>query len=124
MNTGRASSLAYGIGRCSARSVDDGHVPFVVALASGGREVVQPFNLLVAQLDAVGGGVLLDAGDAARPVTTKSQSLGFGCRLGFSRAFLFVAVIGTIIDFSESGQSGGDACSEVKKNEPRPIQLW
>ena len=78
MNTGRASSLAYGIGRCSARSVDDGHVPFVVALASGGREVVQPFNLLVAQLDAVGGGVLLDAGDAARPVTTKSQSFRFG----------------------------------------------
>ena len=45
-------------------AVDDGHVPFVVALAGGGREVVQPFDLLGAQFDAVGGGVLLDAGDA------------------------------------------------------------
>ena len=44
-------------------AVDDGHVPFVVALAGGRREVVQPFDLLGAQLDAVGGGVLLDAGD-------------------------------------------------------------
>ena len=44
-------------------AVDDGHVPFVVAFAGGRREVVQPFDLLGAQLDAVGGGVLLDAGD-------------------------------------------------------------
>ena len=44
-------------------AVDDGHVSFVVALASGRREVVQPFDLLSAQHDAVGGGVLLDAGD-------------------------------------------------------------
>ena len=34
-----------------------------MALASGWLEVVQPFDLLGAQLDAVGGGVLLDAGD-------------------------------------------------------------
>ena len=34
-----------------------------MALASGRREVVQPFDLLGAELDAVGGGVLLDAGD-------------------------------------------------------------
>ena len=34
-----------------------------MALAGGRREVVQPFDLLGAQLDAVGGGVLLDAGD-------------------------------------------------------------
>ena len=45
-------------------AVDDGHVPFIVALAGGRREVVQPFDLLGAQLDGVGGGVLLDAGDA------------------------------------------------------------
>ncbi len=44
-------------------AVDDGHVPFVMALTSGRREVVQPFDLLGAQRDAVGGGVLLDAGD-------------------------------------------------------------
>jgi len=44
-------------------AVDDGHISFVVALAGGRREVVQPFDLLGAQLDAVGGGVLLDAGD-------------------------------------------------------------
>ena len=43
-------------------AVDDGHVPFVVALTGGRREVVQPFDLLGAQLDAVRGGVLLDAG--------------------------------------------------------------
>jgi hypothetical protein len=34
-----------------------------VTLARGRREVVQPFDLLGAQLDAVGGGVFLDAGD-------------------------------------------------------------
>ena len=43
-------------------AVDDGHISFVVALADGRREVVQPFDPLGAQLDAVGG-VLLDAGD-------------------------------------------------------------
>src|SRR3954470_22141835 len=44
-------------------AVDDGHVPLVVALAGGRREVVQPFDLLGAQLHAVSGGILLDAGD-------------------------------------------------------------
>jgi len=34
-----------------------------VALAGGRREVLQPFDLLGAQPDAVGGCVLLDAGD-------------------------------------------------------------
>jgi hypothetical protein len=34
-----------------------------MALAGGWREVVQPFDLLGAQLDAVGGGVLLDEGN-------------------------------------------------------------
>ena len=34
-----------------------------MALAGGRREVVQPFDLLGAQLDAVGGRVLLDAGE-------------------------------------------------------------
>ena len=36
---------------------------FVMALAGRRREVVQPLDLLGAQLDAVGGGVFLDAGD-------------------------------------------------------------
>ena len=45
-------------------AVDDGHVVFVVPLARGRRKVVQPFDLSSAQLDAVGGGVLLDAGDS------------------------------------------------------------
>jgi hypothetical protein len=44
-------------------AIDDGHVPVAVARASGRRQVVQPFDLLGAQLDAVGGGVLLDASD-------------------------------------------------------------
>ena len=44
-------------------AVDDRHIPFVVTLAGGRREVVQPFYLLGAQFDAVGGCVLLDAGD-------------------------------------------------------------
>ena len=43
--------------------VDNGHVPFVVALAGGRRQVVQPFDLLGVQLDAVGRDVLLDASD-------------------------------------------------------------
>ena len=47
---------------CSA--VDCSHVGLVVAFAGGGREVVEPLDLLGAQLDAVGRGVLLDAGDA------------------------------------------------------------
>src|SRR5258708_39145881 len=44
-------------------AVDDGPARFVVAVASGRREVVQPFDLVGAQLDAVGGCVLLDACD-------------------------------------------------------------
>jgi hypothetical protein len=44
-------------------AVDKVHDPLFVALAGGRREVVQPFDLLGAQLEAVGGGVLLDAGD-------------------------------------------------------------
>jgi hypothetical protein len=35
-----------------------------VPLAGGRSEVVQPFDLLGAQLELVGGGVLLDPGDA------------------------------------------------------------
>ncbi len=34
-----------------------------MVVASSGREVVEPVDLLGTQLDAVGGGVLLDAGD-------------------------------------------------------------
>jgi len=45
-------------------AVDCGHVRLVVALAGGRGEVVEPLDLLGAQLDAVGSGVLLDAGDA------------------------------------------------------------
>jgi hypothetical protein len=44
-------------------AVDDGHVPLVVTLAGRRREVVQPFDLPGAHLDAVGGGVLLDTRD-------------------------------------------------------------
>src|SRR5258705_3730645 len=44
-------------------AVDGGHVPFVVAFANGRSEVVEPFDLFGAQLDAVGGGILLDASD-------------------------------------------------------------
>jgi hypothetical protein len=43
-------------------AVDDGHVPFVVTFAGGRGEVVEPFDLFGAQLDAIGGRVLLDAG--------------------------------------------------------------
>jgi hypothetical protein len=32
-------------------ALDDGHVRLVLALARGGREIVQPFDLLSAQLD-------------------------------------------------------------------------
>ena len=39
-------------------AVNEGHVAFVVPLAHGLREVVQPFDLLSVQRDAVGGGVL------------------------------------------------------------------
>jgi hypothetical protein len=48
-------------GRRSA--VDGGHVPFVVALAGGRSEVVQPLDLIGAQLDAIGRSGLLDAGN-------------------------------------------------------------
>jgi hypothetical protein len=43
-------------------AVDGGHDGFFVALAGGRGEVVQPLELLGAQFDAVGGGVLLDTG--------------------------------------------------------------
>jgi hypothetical protein len=45
-------------------AVDRGHVRFVVALAGGQGEIVQPCDLLRAQLDSVGCRVLLDAGNA------------------------------------------------------------
>lgn len=35
-------------------AVDDGHISRLVTLAGGRREVVQPFDLLDAQLDMVG----------------------------------------------------------------------
>ena len=44
-------------------AVDDGQARLVVALTGGRREVVQPLDLLGAQLDTVGGGVFLDARD-------------------------------------------------------------
>ena len=53
------------VGRGFASSaVDDGHLRLFVALAGGRGEVVQPFDLLMTQLELVGGRVLLDAGDA------------------------------------------------------------
>jgi hypothetical protein len=45
-------------------AVDGGHVGFVVPLAGGEDEVVEPLDLLGGQFDGVGGGVLLDAGYA------------------------------------------------------------
>jgi hypothetical protein len=48
-------------------AVDGGHVPFVVAFANGRSEVVEPCDLFSAQLDAIGGGVLLDASDPLGP---------------------------------------------------------
>ena len=45
-------------------AVDGSHVGLVVALAGGRRQVAEPVELAVGQLDDVGGGVLLDAGDA------------------------------------------------------------
>jgi hypothetical protein len=45
-------------------AVDGGHVRLLVAIAGGRGEIVQPCDLLHAQLDAVGGRVLFDAGDA------------------------------------------------------------
>jgi len=44
-------------------AVDDGHVAFFVAFAGGRGEHVEPFDLSGGQLDAVGGGVLLNPGD-------------------------------------------------------------
>jgi hypothetical protein len=43
------------------------HLLFVVVVASSGREVVEPVDLLGTQLDAVGGGVLLEARDPLGP---------------------------------------------------------
>ena len=45
-------------------AVDGGHAFLAVSLAGGGREVIQAVELIVAEHDAVGGSVLLDAGDA------------------------------------------------------------
>jgi hypothetical protein len=39
----------------SGSAIDGNHVPFVVALAGGRRKVLQSFDLLGTQLDAVGG---------------------------------------------------------------------
>ena len=44
-------------------AVDDGHVRFVVAPAGGWRQVAEPLELVATELDSVGGGVFLDAGD-------------------------------------------------------------
>jgi len=44
-------------------AVNDSHARFVMTLACGRREVIQPCHLLSAQFDANGGRVLLYAGD-------------------------------------------------------------
>jgi hypothetical protein len=54
------------VGDVRGSAVDGGHVRLVVAFASGRRQVAEPLELAGAELDAVGGGVLLDAGDPAR----------------------------------------------------------
>ena len=59
-----AARFARAIAAATWSAVDCGHVRLVVALAGGGGEIVEPLDLLRAQLDAVGGRVLLDAGDA------------------------------------------------------------
>src|SRR6202040_1635621 len=45
-------------------SVNDSHISYVVTLAGGGREVIQPCNLLGAQLELIGSCVLFDSNDA------------------------------------------------------------
>src|SRR5205814_2048689 len=77
----RVNSVFYGVSATGARTlelsrasvgvifigwlaVDGGHVRFIVAFPGSRSEVVQPLDLLGAELDAVGGGVLLDAGDS------------------------------------------------------------
>src|SRR2546430_16753294 len=62
-----ATDLSHLVLLVTWSAFDPRHVPCVVALAGGGREVVQPFDLRGAQLDAVGGGVFLDAGDPLGP---------------------------------------------------------
>jgi hypothetical protein len=47
-------------------AVDGGHVRLVVARAAGGGEVVQPSELVGAELDSVRRRVLLDPGDPLR----------------------------------------------------------
>ena len=49
--------------RAPSSAVDDSHISFVMALACGRCDVIQPCDLRGAQLDAIGGGVLLDAGN-------------------------------------------------------------
>jgi hypothetical protein len=66
----KALCLGVSAPRGASSAFDDGHVSFVVPLADGRREVVQPFDLLGAQLDAVGGCVLLHAGD---PLGTRNR---------------------------------------------------
>src|SRR5712691_4756577 len=51
-------------------AVDGGHVRLVVAFAGGRGEVVEPLDLLRAQLDPVGSRVLLDAG---RPLGARDR---------------------------------------------------
>src|SRR5947199_5029164 len=58
-----ATDLSHLVFLVTWSAFDRRHVPCIVALAGGGREVVQPFDLRGAQLDAVGGRVFLDAGD-------------------------------------------------------------
>ena len=45
-------------GRLRVSAVDGGHLRFFVALAGGRGEVVQPFDLLGAQLELVGSGAV------------------------------------------------------------------
>jgi hypothetical protein len=59
-------------------SVDGGHAVFVVALAAGRSEVLQPPKLLVtAELDAVGGGAFPDPGNRLAPaIGARGGSVG------------------------------------------------
>jgi len=70
-------------------AVDDRHIAFVVALTCGRRKVVQPFDLLGTQHDAIGGGAVPENHAKIRLSPASTDKISIALYDEISGKFLF-----------------------------------
>ena len=105
----------YGAGAGWSSALDPGHLRFLMSIASRGREIVQPVDLLRTEFDPVGSRVLLYSHHPAgtrdgSDVVALSEEPGQGNLSGGSSS-----LAGDCLDFGDDAQIAG----EVLANEPR-----